>query len=53
MKMFMHFQMAAMCTLKGTIKCNVTNHGIALNIQTMEQIICKSFIIACLKNIIN
>ena len=25
----MHFQMAAMCTLKGTIKCNVTNHGIA------------------------
>ena len=25
----MHFQMAAMYILKGTIKCNVINHGIA------------------------
>ena len=30
MKISMHFQMAAMYILKGTIKCNVTNHGIAL-----------------------
>ena len=29
MKISMHFQMAAMYILKGTIKCNVINHGIA------------------------
>ena len=29
MKISMHFQTAAMYILKGTIKCNVINHGIA------------------------
>ena len=28
-RIFMHFHMAAMLTAKGTVKCNVTNHGIA------------------------
>ena len=47
----MHFQMAAMYILKGTIKCNVINHGIAQMMMMMLVVVVVVVMLMIMVNI--